>query len=249
MELPRIIVVDDEPELCELIREYLGRNGFQVSCAAGGAALDAELAIRPADLVLLDVNMPGEDGFSIARRLRGAGNLPILMLTSAGDVVDRVLALELGVDDYLVKPFDLRELRARIRTILRRTAREVTPPSHDAPAAEPAPPRRLVSFGVVQLDTEARCLFRSDGTELPLTAMEYDLLQVFAENPNRVLTRDRLLDLANRHDRDPFDRSVDIRVTRLRRKVEADPTKPAAIRTVRGAGYMFVPASTSRKPA
>lgn len=240
MNMPQIIVVDDEPELLELIGEYLGRSGFDVRTAANADDLDGCLAARRADLLVLDVNMPGEDGFSIARRLRATSQVPILMLTSAGDVVDRVLALELGVDDYVVKPFDLRELRARIRTILRRSQLSVT---QVEPAAEPVEPaRRLVPFGIVQMDTEARCLYREDGAEVRLTSMEYDMLQVFADNPNRVLSRDRLLDLANRGDRDPFDRSIDIRVTRLRRKVEANPSKPVAIRTVRGSGYMFVPA-------
>ena len=247
MNLPQIIVVDDEPELCELIGEYLGRNGFQVRTAGSGSDLDACLAVQGADLIVLDVNMPGEDGLSIARRLGTTNGVPILMLTSAGDVVDRVLALEMGVDDYVIKPFDLRELRARIRTILRRSHQPATQP--DLAAIEAAPLRRLVPFGIVQMDTEARCLYREDGTEVPLTAMEYDLLQVFADNPNRVLTRDRLLDLANRSARDPFDRSIDIRVTRLRRKVENDPAKPATIRTVRGTGYMFVPAKPRQAAA
>ena len=247
MNLPQIIVVDDEPELSELIGEYLGRNGFQVRTAASGTDLDTCLAAQGADLIVLDVNMPGEDGLSISRRLRRTNGVPILMLTSAGDVVDRVLALEVGVDDYVTKPFDLRELRARIRTILRRTHQPVT--KLDLTAMQVKPARRLVPFGIVQMDTEARCLYRGDGTEVALTAMEYDLLQVFADNPNRVLTRDRLLELANRNDRDPFDRSIDIRVTRLRRKVESDPAKPTTIRTVRGTGYMFVPAKPRHEAA
>lgn len=239
MEIPRLVVVDDEPELCQLIGDYLGRNGFTVRAAANGRALDACLAQQSADLVILDVNMPEEDGFSVARRLRAAGSLPILMLTSAADVIDRVVALEMGVDDYLLKPFDLRELRARVRSILRRAAGSVPPAA--APAARPAPGGHRVPFGPVVLDTEAHCLFRPDGTELALTAMEYDLLQIFAQNPNRVLSRDRLLDLAQRNDRDPFDRSIDIRITRLRRKIELEPGKPVVLRTVRGTGYMFVP--------
>ena len=247
MDLPQIIVVDDEPELCELIVEYLGRNGFQVCAAHSGSDLDTCLATRGAGLIVLDVNMPGEDGFSIARRLRATSAVPILMLTSACDVVDRVVALEMGVDDYLTKPFDLRELRARIRTILRRSGGGAIAPTLATGIAEP--PRRLVPFGLLQLDAETRCLYRADGSEVHLTSMEYDLLQVFADNPNRVLTRDRLLDLANRSDRDPFDRSIDIRVTRLRRKVEADPTKPSAIRTVRGSGYMFVPTKSRQASA
>jgi two-component system OmpR family response regulator len=199
--------------------------------------LVAHLAVGPADIIILDVNMPGEDGFAVARRIRSRSDVPILMLTAAGDIVDRVVGLELGADDYVTKPFDLRELRARLRTILRR--REA------APAPEPKTPANVqISFGAVSLDTEMRTLRRADGSELPLTAMEYDLLQVFAANPNRVLTRDRLLDLAHRGDSDPFDRSIDIRVTRIRKKIEADPANPVVIKTVRGAGYMFVPPRT-----
>lgn len=253
MPLPSLIVVDDEPDLCELIADYLARHGFHVRTASCGDSLDACLAQQPADLLILDVNMPGESGMAIARRIRAGSALPILMLTSETGVVDRVAALELGVDDYVMKPFDLRELRARVRTILRRTKDAVTDVAeHPAPVPDLGlaaqafvPGRHQVRFGMVLLDTQAHCLVRGDGTELALTAMEYDLLQVFAENPNRVLSRDRLLDLANRSDRDPFDRSIDIRVTRLRRKIEADPSKPAVIRTVRGTGYMFVPAKTA----
>lgn len=239
-EQSRLIVVDDEQGLREMVAEYLGNHGFAVRTASGGAELDLQLASEPADALVLDVNMPGEDGFAIARRMRATSDVPIIMLTAAGDIVDRVVGLELGADDYLTKPFDLRELRARLRTILRRRAAAAA-----APAREPAPTTSPhVSFGLVMLDLEMRTLRRRDGAELPLTAMEFDLLQAFAANPNRVLTRDRLLDLAHRGDTDPFDRSIDIRVTRIRKKVEADPAKPVVIKTVRGAGYMFVPPKT-----
>jgi len=155
--------------------------------------------------------------------------------------VDRVVGLELGADDYLTKPFDLRELRARLRTILRRRATAAAP---QAAVAPPPAGKQQISFGAVTLDVEMRTLRRPDGSELPLTAMEFDLLQAFAANPNRVLTRDRLLDLAHRGGSDPFDRSIDIRVTRIRKKIEADPANPVVIKTVRGAGYMFVPTKT-----
>lgn len=244
--LPRLIVVDDEPDLAELVADYLGRHGYEVRTAACGRTLDLCLGQLPADLVLLDLNMPGEDGISIARRIRAANSLPIIMLTSANEVKCRVGALDLGVDDYVSKPFDLRELRARVGAVLRRAGSAMPP--MDVPTAA-APSRHRIPFGPVTLDTETHCLIRHDGTELPLTAMEYDMLQAFAGNPNRVLSRDRLLDLANRTDRDPFDRSIDIRVTRLRRKIELDPSKPAVIRTVRGTGYMFVPTKdTPRHP-
>jgi DNA-binding response OmpR family regulator len=241
-DTPRLIVVDDEASLREMLADYLGKHGFAVAVAADGRALDSRLAEGPADLILLDVNMPGEDGFAIARRLRASSKVPILMLTAAEDVVDRVVGLEVGADDYVTKPFDLRELRARIRAILRRT-------SGNAPAAAPAEaasqpvdqPRSLIYFGKVALDIEARCLVYGDGMQEPLTAMEFDLLHVFSQNPHRVLSRDRLLNLAHHRDNEPFDRSIDIRITRIRRKIEIDPAKPQVIKTVRGAGYLYVP--------
>jgi two-component system phosphate regulon response regulator OmpR len=180
--------------------------------------------------------MPGEDGFAIARRIRAKGTVPILMLTAAGDTVDRVVGLELGADDYMTKPFDLRELRARIQAVLRRTGRAQDPPSQQVP-----PAAQGARFGNLFLDLDAHRLLRSDGTELEITAMEFDLLAAFARNPNRVLTRERLLDLAHNRGSEPFDRSIDVRITRIRRKVERDPEKPEVIKTVRGAGYIFVP--------
>jgi two-component system phosphate regulon response regulator OmpR len=219
-----------------MVAEYLGRHGFRVRTASGGAELDACLAAAPADMLILDVNMPGEDGFSIARRVRTSSSVPILMLTAADDIVDRVVGLELGADDYLTKPFDLRELRARLRTILRRSG-----PQPAASPPEPSPASR-VRFGDAVLDLESHRL-TLDGADVPLTTMEFDLLQVFARNPNRVLTREQLLD-SNRGGNEPFDRSIDVRVTRIRRKIETDPGKPAIIQTVRGAGYMFVPIKT-----
>jgi two-component system phosphate regulon response regulator OmpR len=230
----QLIVVDDEPDLRAMIAEYLGRHGFAVRTAADGAALDACLAQRMPDLIILDVNMPGENGFSIARRIRAGGEVPLLMLTAADEIVDRVVGLELGADDYMTKPFDPRELRARIQTILRR-ARPKT-------SATPEAAAERVRFGDLILDLDARSLTRPDGETLELTAMEFDLLAAFARNPNKVLTRERLLTLAHQRDGDVFDRSIDVRITRLRRKVERDPTHPALIKTLRGAGYMFVPA-------
>jgi DNA-binding response OmpR family regulator len=235
----RLIVVDDEPDLRAMLAEYLGRHGFLVRTASGGRELDACLADESPDLLILDVNMPNEDGFSIARRVRAHSSVPVLMLTAAGDVIDRVVGLELGADDYITKPFDLRELRARIHAILRRV---VAPPPSPAQSPQPGPlPASHVRFGPVLLDLDAHRLMHQDGTELEITAMEYDLLAAFAQNPNRVLGRDRLLDMAHNRDGEPFDRSIDVRIARIRRKVEPDPVKPQIIKTVRGAGYIFVP--------
>jgi two-component system phosphate regulon response regulator OmpR len=237
----RIVVVDDDGGVREMITDYLAQHGYEVRAAADGAALDRLLAEATPDLILLDVNMPGEDGFSIARRLRAEDALlPIIMLTAMGEVVDRVVGLEIGTDDYIVKPFDLRELRARIGAVLRRSR------VSSAPGKAPAPDEmRRVAFGTVTLDLESRRLVRADGSEERLTAMEFDLLQAFAKNPNRVLSRDKLLDLAHQKEMEPFDRSIDIRIARLRRKIEVDPAKPQVIKTERGGGYIFV---TGRSP-
>lgn len=234
---PRIIVVDDEPELRQILREYLGRHGFTVRAAVSGHELDIQLAAEPADLLILDLSMPEEDGLSIARRIRARSSMPILILTAANDVVDRVVGLEVGADDYVTKPFDLRELLARVRALLRRTQSTSVIPARPKPVPDS---ENRVRFGKVLLDIDARSLLDADGAPLPLTAMEFDLLHAFAQNPNRVLTRDRLLDLAHNRDNEPFDRSIDIRIGRLRRKIEPDPAKPQVIKTVHGSGYMFV---------
>jgi two-component system phosphate regulon response regulator OmpR len=186
--------------------------------------------------LILDVNLPGEDGFAIARRVHAGSAVPILMLTAADDTVDRVVGLELGADDYVTKPFDLRELRARIHAVLRRTGQ-----TRDPRQQQSEPTAERVRFGDLLLDLDAHRLLRPDGTELEITAMEFDLLAAFARNPNRVLSRDKLLDLAHNRDSEPFDRSIDVRITRIRRKVERDPEKPQLIKTMRGTGYMFVP--------
>lgn len=236
----RIVVVDDEEVLRDTVGEYLAGQGFRVRAAASGRELDALLTLEPADLILMDVHMPVEDGLTLARRIRATAPTPIIMLTAADDIVDRVAGLEVGADDYVVKPFDLRELKARIRAVLRRYSGPL--PAAPAPTNGTAPTTaNMVPCGVVFLDMEAHCLVRRDGTREMLTAMEFDLLRVFLQNPNRVLTRDRLLDLAHDRDNEPFDRSIDVRVTRLRKKIEADPAKPQAIKTVRGVGYLFVP--------
>jgi len=234
----RIVVVDDDDGVREMVAEYLTQHGFRVRAASGGVELDGLLAEDAADLVLLDVSMPGEDGLSIARRLRTANaGLPIIMLTAMGEVIDRVVGLEIGTDDYIVKPFDLRELRARIGAVLRRSPAAADPKAGNE---RPDEATQRIAFGTVMLDLEARKLVRSDGSEERLTAMEFDLLQAFAKNPNRVLSRDKLLDLAHQKEMEPFDRSIDIRIARLRRKIEIDPAKPQVIKTERGGGYIFV---------
>lgn len=227
-----IVVVDDEPDLRAAVQEYLLDRGYAVSSADGGRSLRALMAERPVDLVVLDINMPEEDGLSIARYLREQGPIGIIMLTANRDTVDRVVGLEVGADDYLPKPFELRELLARVRAVLRRAAR---------PQAPTATMGHEVRFGRCMLNLDSRRLFDLDGGDVPITAMEFDLLRTFAEHPGRVLTRDQLLDLAHSMEMAPFDRSIDMRIGRLRRKVEQDPTVPQTLKTVRGAGYMFVP--------
>jgi two-component system phosphate regulon response regulator OmpR len=228
-----VLVCDDEADIREMLAEYLGRRGFTVTTAGNAAELRGALAERPVELILLDIAMPGEDGLSVLRGLRAAETkVPVIMLTAAGESVDRILGLEMGADDYLGKPVDLRELEARIKAVLRRA---VAPdPALDAS-------RKRWRFGKCLLDIEAAKLFAEDGSEVPLTAMEFALLKLFAENRGRVLNRDQILE--NAHDRswDPFDRSIDIRISRIRRKIEVNPEKPVAIRTVRGIGYVYDP--------
>lgn len=233
-----ILIADDEAPLREAVAEYLSRQGFAVRAVGDGPALRAALDERPADLVVLDISMPGEDGLSLARALRSGphADIGIVMLTAAGDVVDRVVGLEIGADDYIAKPCDLRELLARLRAVLRR--RETAAP---APAALPAPTGRLVRMGRNTLDLEARRLTGPEGQEIPLHASEYALLRAFAERPGRVLTRETLLDLAHPRGDEHFDRSIDVRIARIRRKIESVPDRPDVIRTVRGAGYVFDP--------
>ncbi len=231
-----VIVTDDEADLREAVGEYLRRHGFDVRMAADAAALSALLKARAADAIVLDVAMPGEDGLAAARRLRSEGYAGgIVMLTAAGDVVDRVVGLELGADDYLAKPCDLRELLARIRSVLRRVSLR---------GAVTAPQGPRVRLGRRMLDLMSRRLTGPDGKDIPLTAMEFDLLKAFAERPGRVLSRESLLELAHSRGWEAFDRSIDVRITRLRRKIEDDPSKPAVIKTVRGAGYVLAPDAT-----
>jgi two-component system, OmpR family, response regulator len=191
--------------------------------------------------VVLDLNMPEEDGLSIIRDLKSRSNVPVIMLTATASPIDRVVGLELGADDYVAKPCELRELMARIRSVLRRAAPAKAAPAAIEPAAAKVAKEQLVRFGTKWLDLEAQALRDDDGNEHPLTASEFSLLKVFAANPKRVLSRERLLELANARDAEAFDRAVDLRIMRIRRKIEPDPTKPAVIRTIRGGGYLFSP--------
>jgi two-component system phosphate regulon response regulator OmpR len=239
--MAHIVVVDDEADLRDTLREYLEIQGFKVTCAEDAAALRAVVAEpeAPIDLVLLDISMPGEDGLSVARFLRETSDVAIIMLTAAGSTVDKIIGLEVGADDYLAKPVDLREMLAHIKAVLRRAQR-----TREASTTALAEGKEAL-FGRCRLDLDSHKLYAEDGSELPLTSMEFDLLRAFAEHPNRVLTRDQLLEWAHNRNWDPFDRSIDIRIARIRKKIEPDPAKPQVIKTVRGAGYLYATKATA----
>ena len=244
----RLLVVDDDSSVRSLLREYLEGHGFAVAEAGSGAQMREQIERELPDAVLLDIRLPGEDGLVLARYLREHHEVGIIMVTASGDVVDRVVGLELGADDYIAKPFDLRELLARLKSVLRRlqTKAPAGDPAQDAPAQrqQPQQPRRQ-RFGRCEIDLESHRMFEVGGAEVTITAMEFDLMQAFLDNPNRVLTRDQLLLRTRNREWEPFDRSIDIRIGRLRRKVEPDPDgEPRCIRTVRNAGYMFIPSAT-----
>jgi two-component system phosphate regulon response regulator OmpR len=235
----RILIVEDDTSVRQMLAEYLGTHGYEVAEADHGTAMRETIEKCLPDVVLLDVNLPGEDGFTLARFLRERYDVGIIMVTGSAEVADRVAGMEVGADDYVVKPFDLRELRARVKSIIRRMqARPPIGATADAPAAVPS---SRVRVGTRVLDLASHQLFASDESEIPLTGMEFDLLKVFLERPNQVLNRDQLLTLTRNREWEPFDRSIDIRIARVRRKIEADPEHPQAIRTVRGTGYMYVP--------
>lgn len=230
----RVLVVDDDAEVRQLLQDYLGAHGYRVQGCADSAALRQALQLELPDLVLLDVGLPGEDGLSLARFLREHHDLAVIMISGAGTPLDRIIGLEVGADDYLAKPFDPRELLARVKTVMRRYRREER--------EEPAREQDGIRLGRFVLDLQRRQLLDEHAAEVELTAMEFDLLQAFAQRPDRPLSRDQLLNLTQNRDWNPFDRSIDIRIARLRRKLEDDPEKPQIIRTVRGVGYMLVSA-------
>ena len=227
----KLLVVDDDPELRELTKAYLMKNGFIVNTVESSVGMDDFLATNDVDLLILDLMLPGEHGLAIAKRLKKKKDLPIIIVSAQGEDIDRIVGLEIGADDYLPKPFNPRELLARIRAVLRRSSGKIEEKETEV--------SRLV-FNDYELDLNAHSLSRG-GEKVSLTSGEFDLLALLAANPNRVLHRDTILDRLTGAERSPFDRSIDVRVTRLRGKLEFDPSKPELIKTIWGKGYMFCP--------
>ena len=220
----RVLLIEDDSRLAAMVSEYLGEAGYRVTTAASGASGLERLAKEPYDALVLDLTLPDMDGLEVCRQLRARGDLPVLMLTARGDAMDRVVGLELGADDYLPKPFEPRELLARLKAILRR--------------GQASSRSKLLRFGRLEIDRDARAV-RVDGAAKPLTSFQFALLAALAENAGRVLSRDALMDLVRREKMDAFDRSIDVHVSRIRAVIEDDPKKPRRIITVRGAGYVF----------
>jgi DNA-binding response OmpR family regulator len=233
-EAGHILVVDDQKEICEVVQQYLASEGYRVSVANDGAGMRKVMAQGLVDLVILDLMLPGEDGLTLARELREQSSVGIIILTGRGETVDRIIGLEMGADDYLPKPFHLRELLARVKSVLRRASMR----AQKDPAGST---RSRARFAGWHLDLATRELVSPDGGEVRLTTGEFDLLAAFVNNANQVLSRDRLLDLARNREAGPFDRTIDVQVGRLRRKLEPDPARPTIIKTVRGTGYIFTP--------
>jgi two-component system OmpR family response regulator len=227
---PHLLVVDDDVEIRKLLSTLLTGRGYRVATACDETEMRRVLASKRIDLVILDLMLPGKDGLTICRELRGSKSVPIIMLTARGDSTDRVVGLEMGADDYLPKPFDVRELEARIKAVLRRSS--VAANEHRGTLC-------VLKFRGWKLDVRQRQLFSPEGTLVDLTTGEFDLLIALAERPQRVLSRDQLLDIARGRDATSFDRSVDVQVSRLRRKIECDPKEPELIKTVRNGGYLF----------
>jgi two-component system OmpR family response regulator len=229
---PHILVIDDDPQIRALLNEYLAENGLRVSVASTGEEMTKVLNDEPVDLVVLDLRLAGEDGMAIVRSLRDESSIPIVMLTGVRDEADRVMGLELGADDYVTKPFSPRELLARIRTVLRRTKNAV-------PESAQQRQIRAYRFGAFELNLRTRRLKQLDGGRIVLTNGEFNLLAALLSSPERILTRDQLLEASRVYDNEVYDRAIDIQVLRLRRKIEEDPSQPKFIVTERGAGYMF----------
>jgi len=225
----KLLVVDDDAGIRDLLADYLTKQGMTVKTARDGKEMDERLGGFDPDLVVMDLMMPGEDGLSLTRRLKSERDIPVIMLSARGEDIDRIVGLEVGADDYLPKPFNPRELLARIRAVMRRGS-----------SKEGGGEGEVARFGAFALDMASQSLSR-EGEEIPLTQAEFTLLKIFVEHPNRALSRDQIMDWLKGFERDPFDRSIDVRVTRLRKKIEEDPTNPAYIRTVWGQGYLFAP--------
>ena len=240
-----IAVLDDEVDITQLLADYLRGHGYRVTPVHNGRSLMELMPVDPPALVLLDLGLPGEDGFSIARQLREHWRCGLVIVTGRGDSVDKVVGLEVGADDYVTKPFDLRELLARIKAVLRRVSPndmpKDTPRELPAQVAAPGTARAKLRFAGWELDTAARCLTNPQGVEVALTSGEFDLLRAFAEHAGRVLSRDFLLEQTRGREAGPFDRTIDVQVGRLRKKLEADADDPRIIKSVRGAGYIMVP--------
>lgn len=230
---PHILIVDDHREIRDLVSRALTKEGFRTSTAADGRAMRKVLADSRIDLILLDLMLPGEDGLALCRAIRAESNVPIIMLTAKGEEIDRVIGLEVGADDYLPKPFGSRELVARIRAVLRRSRAADLPP----PGKKP----KRYHFDRWTLSIEARTLVRDDGVAVPLSTGEFELMMAMVARPQRVLTREQLLDLARGRAATVFDRSIDTQISRLRKKIERDPGDPQIIKTVWGGGYVFTP--------
>lgn len=230
---PKILIVDDDPRLRDLLRRYLGENGFNVLVSENGEAMKRLWVREHFDVLILDLMMPGEDGLAILKRLRAEKDMtPVIMLTARGEDVDRILGLELGADDYLGKPFNPRELLARIHAVLRRRPRQ------DAPGA-PSMENEVVKFGDFELDLGTRVL-KKNGEIVPLTTGEFAVLKAFARHPRQPLSRDKLMEMARGREYEAFDRSLDVQVSRLRKLLEPDPSKPRYLQTVWGLGYVFI---------
>lgn len=228
---PHILVVDDDPQIGEIVTRYLSGQGLRTTVAGDGTAMRAALEEERVNLVLLDLGLPGDDGLTLTRELRDRWQLPVIIVSGRGEAVERIVGLELGADDYVTKPFDLRELLARIRSVLRRSQLQQTPV---APGQ-----RDSFSFEGFHLDASARRLSDADGREIPLTTGEMNLLLTLLEHPNQVMSRDQLMSRIHGRDPGPFDRAIDMQIGRLRRKIEADPANPALIKSIRGTGYLF----------
>ncbi|MEB0137797.1 MULTISPECIES: response regulator [unclassified Undibacterium] len=235
----KILIVDDDREIRSLLAEYLDQNGYTAVMAGDGNAMWAALLEHEITLIVLDLNLPGDDGLTLCRNLRGKSNTPVIMLTARGEPLDRIIGLEMGADDYLAKPFEPRELLARIRSVLRRTHSSASAPGHET--------LQKIKFAGWILDMTARHLLSPEGMIVSLSGAEYRMLNIFLEHPNRILNRDQLLNMTHGRDADPFDRSIDIQISRLRQKLREDARSPQIIKTVRNGGYVLAVAVSSEK--